>query len=738
MTIDLRGSRAVWLAGAAGCVLALSLATPASALYDVAARWQPAVEHVQQGSNAVTISTVSTRNDMVTGGNVLVRIDGSVNGLSVKVNGADATASFQAMDGGLSGLVEGLDLGDNLIEVTGPNGLSASLTVTNYPITGPVFAGPQEQPFICQTDAFEISEGVTLGAPIDDDCSVVTRVDYFYRSGNEFKPLPDPTQRPADLATTTTSTGATVPYIVRVETGTINRSIYNIAMLHDPASDGEPSPTNPPAGWNDRLVYFYGGGCLGGYYRQGNGNTSAVLQDGWLREGYAAVHSTLNVAGNNCNTMLSAEVSLMVKEHFIEQFGAPLFTIGTGSSGGSYQTQAIVTSYPGILDGIIIGSVFADVTTVTLFTLADARLLYHYFNETNDPRTYYPWQQAAISGFLAEGNIEFLGTTGGALRIDPTESFHASIPAELRYDPVNNPGGARSTVYDHTVNVYGASDDGFAYRPLDNVGVQYGLAALNAGQIDKNMFLDLNANIGGFDLDLNYVPERHEADLSAIEAAYRTGLIIDGAGGYSTTPVIDYRSYNDDPRDGNIHHLNHGFATRARLQAANGDSYNHVMWVGGTNNYSANGQLTEAFRQMDAWLTAIVSDRSAIPLYDKVRNHRPADLVDTCWSAGPGPGIRIEETQVYQGTGICSSLYYPAGSSPRQVAGTGVANDVVKCQLKPLDRSDYNVTFSNEEWAQLQEIFPGGVCDWTKPGVAQVPVETWLRYTGANTQVMTR
>jgi hypothetical protein len=42
---------------------------------------------------------------------------------------------------------------------------------------------------------------------------------------------------------------------------------------------------------------------------------------------------------------------------------------------------------------------------------------------------------------------------------------------------------------------------GFARRPLDNVGIQYGLGALNAGVITKDQFLDLNAKIGGYDND---------------------------------------------------------------------------------------------------------------------------------------------------------------------------------------------------------------------------------------------
>ena len=54
----------------------------------------------------------------------------------------------------------------------------------------------------------------------------------------------------------------------------------------------------------------------------------------------------------------------------------------------------------------------------------------------------------------------------------------------LRYDPVTNPRGARGTVYDAARNVYGINPvTGFALRPFDNVGVQYGLEALNRAQI---------------------------------------------------------------------------------------------------------------------------------------------------------------------------------------------------------------------------------------------------------------
>lgn len=706
---------------AVSLVYSVALPQVAQAEYDVRGRWQPAIEHSQEGSDAVTISTVSTRNDMVTGGDVLVRIEGdNLEGLEVALNDANVSDVFEMIDGALVGLVTGLVDGENTISVSGA--IEASLVVTNHPITGPLFAGPQQDPFVCETEAFE---GINLGEPLDEDCSIETRVDYFYHAGEDFFPLENPDSVPDDASITTLQNGDEVPYIVRVETGTINRSIYNIAMLHNPA-EPEPSPFADEAGWNNKLVYYFGGGCIRGYYRQGGGDVEDVLEDGWLREGYAVAHSTLNVAGNNCNTMLSAETTVMIKEHFVETYGEPQFTIGTGSSGGSYQTQAIVNAYPGVLDGIIIGSVFADVTTTTLFTLADSRLLHHYFNETNDPNTYSPWQQRAISGFGSEGNIEFLGTTGGALRIHPTESFLDAVPQEDRYDPDTNPGGARSTVYDHTLNVYGTDDMGRAFRPLDNVGVQYGLAALNEGVIDKAMFLDLNENIGGFDLDLNYVPERHEADPSALEAAYYTGLIMDADADYASVPVIDFRNYRDDRRNGDIHHLVHGFSSRARLLASNPDSYNHVMWFGGQNNYSENGQLTEAFDVMDEWLTTIAETETQASAYETVRMTKPEGLQDACFT--PIDGERLEQTQIYQGSNECSSLYYPAFASPRQVAGSPMANDIAKCALKPLDRSDYHVTFTAEEWGRLEEIFPQGVCDWTQPGIGQVPSANWVRY----------
>jgi len=62
----------------------------------------------------------------------------------------------------------------------------------------------------------------------------------------------------------------------------------------------------------------------------------------------------------------------------------------------------------------------------------------------------------------------------------------------------------------------------FALRTFDNIGVQHGLAALNAGAITTTQFLDLNRYIGGYDQDEKYIPQRTVGDAGAIRRACST------------------------------------------------------------------------------------------------------------------------------------------------------------------------------------------------------------------------
>lgn len=47
--------------------------------------------------------------------------------------------------------------------------------------------------------------------------------------------------------------------------------------------------------------------------------------------------------------------------------------------------------------------------------------------------------------------------------------------------------------------------------------------------------------------------------------------------------------------------------------------------------------------------------------------------------------------------------------------------DVMKCQLGPMRREDYPVTFTDDQWQRLQAAFPGGCATTASPGSTNVP-----------------
>ena len=97
------------------------------------------------GSSELRIESVSTRPYLVTGGDVLLRVEAGedldLSDVRVSANGMDVTSRFSlAVDGvSLIGLVDGLGLGDNQIEArVRDSEVTAALELTNYPITGPI------------------------------------------------------------------------------------------------------------------------------------------------------------------------------------------------------------------------------------------------------------------------------------------------------------------------------------------------------------------------------------------------------------------------------------------------------------------------------------------------------------------------------------------------------------------------------------------------------------------------
>src|SRR5437763_543943 len=102
---------------------------------------------------------------------------------------------------------------------------------------------------------------------------------------------------------------------------------------------------------------------------------------------------------------------------------------------------------------------------------------------------------------------------------------------------------------------------------------------------------------------------------------------------------------------------------------------------------------------------------------------------DLTWTGpSPAPGTPAPLNNVGRGTPACPVT---SQGSPRQVAGGPLAENVFKCQLKPLDFSDPaygGVAFTLDQQARLLATFPTGVCDWSKPGVSQVPEDGWTTF----------
>src|SRR5262245_20984105 len=122
----------------------------------VAFVWQAAC-----ADSIVELTAVSSRPGAVSGGDILVELRGTARDKWLaQLNGRDVTSSFRhAGDDRDLALLNGLRDGKNTLTI-GVNGTTrAELDIRNHPLSGPIFSGPHQQPFVCQT----IDNG--LGAP---------------------------------------------------------------------------------------------------------------------------------------------------------------------------------------------------------------------------------------------------------------------------------------------------------------------------------------------------------------------------------------------------------------------------------------------------------------------------------------------------------------------------------------------------------------------------------------------
>jgi hypothetical protein len=208
-------------------------------------------------------------------------------------------------------------------------------------------------------------------------------------------------------------------------------------------------------------------------------------------------------------------------------------------------------------------------------------------------------------------------------------------------------------------------------------------------------------------------------DLAAL--LYKYGGVT-GRGAPEDTPIIDLRLFDDVVPILGFHDQVRPYIFDARLRER-GLGASQVIWNGVP-------LATEAIPVAQAWADAI--DRNYRPDLDRgtvVEQSAPHGAIDTCvvpTSVTDILGIRLPNVPTID-IPLCSDLFrLTAGSTTRREAGGPETDDNIKCQLKPLRRSDYPAAMTDAEFARLQALFTTGVCDWSKPGVGWVDhAVTW-------------
>jgi hypothetical protein len=742
----------------------------------------------------LTVRVVSSASDQVTGGDARLEIDLpdqiKPKHVRVLVDGNDQSDHFTELPGGgtITGVIDGMALGENevVVKATGQGRGNAatrttSITLTNHPITGPVFSGPNQYPFVCTTERNGLGQplvdndsyGMPVFAEVDGvktdevigyskDCTAETHVEYVYRTtGGGWAPYSPGQERPADMAQTTTLEGMTVDYIVRWERGTNNRFVYSIAMLAP--NDTSPDDLDASA-WNGRVIYHFQGGVAIGH-TQGTTSTSRMLYDTGLSRGYAMLYSTGNKTGTHYNLQLGGETALMLKERFIELYGVPLYTVGVGGSGGGIQQYVYAQNHPGLMDAAVPQYSYPDMITQTIH-VGDCELLEFYMDvidganpkwQTWSNRTWLEGLNASDTVFnpytQSLGNSECINGWRGLSPLVLNWNYGAVDGQEL-FEPQSAIAGIQWTHWEDLINIYGRDADGFGRSAWDNVGVQYGLQALVDGNITPDEFLMLNAAVGGWKDQVDMVQEgspffppgvidfsnwdpwsvrnqlkssdpltpapRTEGDMDAIHAAYESGLVFMGD---IDIPIIDWRHYLEQELD--MHNSHQSFASRQRMLDADGDASNQVIWFTGIGPGGAEfDQTPEAFEVIDEWMMNIMANPDA-----GVAANKPPLATDRCFDAA-GNEIAAGH-DVWAGilddgpAGACTGTY-PVFSTSRIVAGGPIKGGVFKCELQPVAQALADGVYGSwtpdpVQLATLTTIFPDGVCDYTQPDAGLPP-----------------
>jgi hypothetical protein len=352
------------------------------------------------------------------------------------------------------------------------------------------------------------------------------------------------------------------------------------------------------------------------------------------------------------------------------------------------------------------------------------------------------------------GNTECINGWRGLspLALNP---LYGAVANQLLFEPLSAIAAIEWTHFADIVNIVGRGADGYARRYWDNVGVQYGLRSVAAGSITPEEFLKLNALVGGWKAQPDMIQEgcpffptqgcanpatwdpwsrrnqvfslsplapapRTQGDLEAMRAVYRSGLVFRGD---IDIPIVDWRHYLEPVLD--MHNSHQSFAARKRMQNADGDAANQVIWFTDTlNGTPVFDQTPEALEVIDEWLANIHANPAL-----GVAGNKPARATDRCFdafgqqvAAGAGVWSGVIDSQA---PGTCTQRF-PTFSTPRRVAGGPFEQSLFKCQLiavgQAVGRGFYGAWAPTPaQQAMLAAIFPQGVCDYSQPDAGLPP-----------------
>jgi hypothetical protein len=493
------------------------------------------------------------------------------------------------------------------------------------------------------------------------------------------------------------------------------------------------------------------------------------------------VDNSLTDSLYNSNRVLNAETLMMMKEHIVDTYGEIAYTVGNGCSGGSIQQNTAASIYPGLLDGIQPACDYPD-SISTAMEVGDCVLLVNFYAGTDwgalmagKTQAQVNAKKAAINGHLNQtgchGWYNLFGNNNrpgnyvprvvadnntGVLIPFGAQRNNCGLPAALVYDPASNPGGTRCGDPDLATAVWGTTNNENApghTRALqsgDNVGIQYGLGALLSGAITAEEFVVLNEKIGGTDADSNPRAARTTADAAALPIAYRAGILSSGSN-LGKLAIIDSRGFDEIAGSTalaqfGIHYIWRSFAERARIDDAYGDHGNQVMWRYGFSLTPVTPQqvaavTVQSLLTMDTWLSNLNASAPKETLNSE-RTHadvvaaKPAAAHDLCYLLAdvtfstPVTDMALCDSDSPQADG---KGRLAKRASPRQVAGGPLAENILKCQLKPINALDYVSTanpggLSSDQLCRMGVAFPGGVCDWSLPGVGQQAAQSPLTF----------